>query len=63
MQAIQKLKDPKENFEDKKWADVIQRQAHNKGLNLESHDAYLIAEHLMQEPIKLLDSYVFKESN
>lgn len=63
MQAIQKLKDPKENFEGKKWAEVIQRQAHNKGLNLESHDSYLIAEHLMQQPIKLLDAYVFKEAN
>ncbi|MDD5320747.1 MAG: hypothetical protein PHD43_09090 [Methylococcales bacterium] len=63
MQAVQKLKDPNENFEGKKWAEVIRRQAHNKGLNLESHDAYLITEHLMQQPIKLLDAYVFKGVN
>ena len=60
MQAVQKLKDPNESFDGKKWAEVIRRQAHNKGLNLEGLDAYLIAEHLMQQPIKLLDAYVFK---
>lgn len=60
MQAVQKLKDPNENFDGKKWAEVIRRQAHNKGLNLDSHDAYLITEHLMQQPIMLLDAYVFK---
>lgn len=63
MQAVQKLKDPNENFDGKKWADVIRRQAHNKGCDLDSHDAYLIAERLMQEPIKLLDAYVFKGVN
>ena len=60
MQAVQKLKDPNESFDGKKWAEVIRRQAHNKGLNLDSHDAYLITEHLMQQPIMLLDAYVFK---
>lgn len=60
MQAVQKLKDPNESFDGKKWAEVIRRQAHNKGLNLDSHDAYLITEHLMQQPIRLLDAYVFK---
>lgn len=63
MQAVQKLKDPNENFDGKKWAEVITRQAHNKGLNLDGHDAYLITEHLMEEPIKLLDAYVFKGVN
>ena len=60
MQAIQKLKDSNENYDGKKWADVIRQQAHNKGINLEGHDAYYIAEQLMQQPIKLLDAYVFK---
>ncbi|MDP1681818.1 MAG: hypothetical protein Q8L39_08580 [Burkholderiales bacterium] len=63
MQAVQKLKNPNENFDGKKWAEVIRRQAHNKGLNLDSHDAYLITEHLMQQPIMLLDAYVFKGGN
>lgn len=63
MQAVQKLKDPNENFEGKKWAEVIRRQAHNKGFDLKGNDAYLITEHLMQQPIKLLDAYVFKGVN
>lgn len=60
MQAVQKLQDPQENFEGKKWAEVIKRQALNKGLVLENTDAYLITEHLMQQPALLLDAYVFK---
>lgn len=62
MQAIQKLKDNEtlSIYEDKKWAKALLGQAHNKGVDINSNDAYLIAERLMQQPIKLLDSYVFK---
>lgn len=60
MQAVQKLKDPEESYDGKKWAEIIRRQAHNKGLSLESHDAYYITEILMQQPITLLSAYVFK---
>lgn len=60
MQAVQKLKDPNESFEGKKWAEVIRRQSHNKGVSLDKHDAYYIAELLMQQPIMLLNAYVFK---
>lgn len=60
MQAVQKLKDPEENFEGKKWADVIRKQAHNSNLDLNSHDAYLIAERLMQHPLLQLESQVLK---
>lgn len=60
MQAVQKLKDRDESYEGKKWAEIIRRQAHNKSINLDGHDAYLIAEQLMQQPIKLLDAYVLK---
>ena len=60
MQAVQKLKDPNENFEGKKWAETIRRQAHNKGISLDGYDAYLIAEQLMQQPIKHLETYVLK---
>lgn len=63
MQAVQKLKDSNGDFDGKKWAEVIIRQAHNKGLNLDNHDAYLITEHLMEQPIKLLDAHVFKGVN
>ena len=60
MQAVQKLKDPEENFEGKKWAEVIRKQAHNSNLDLNSHDAYLIAERLMQHPLLQLESCVLK---
>jgi len=62
MQAVQKLQDAdtRATFEDKKWAKVMLGQAHNKGLDINGGDSYLIAERLMQQPIKLLDSYVFK---
>lgn len=62
MQAIQKLKDEdtRATYEERKWAKVILGQAHNKGCDLGAHDAYMIAERLMQQPIKLLDTYIFK---
>ena len=62
MQAIQKLQneDSRETYSDKKWAKVITGQAHNKGFDICSNDAYLIAERLMQQPLKLLEAYVFK---
>lgn len=62
MEAIQKLKNPdsRQLYEDRKWAKVLLRQAHNKGLDINSHDSYLIAERLMQQPMKLLEAYVFK---
>lgn len=62
MQAVQKLKDPedKNTYENYKWAKAILGQAHNKGIDLEGKDAYLITEHLMQLPLNLLNNYVFK---
>lgn len=60
MQAVQKLKDSLADFQDRKWAEVITRQAHNKGCDLESHDAYIIAERLMQYPLSWLDEFIFK---
>ncbi len=59
MQAVQKLKDSR-FLEEKRWGQVISRQAHNKGLDLESNDAYLIAERLMQHPMRLLENYILK---
>ncbi len=54
------LKESRETFEDKKWAQVILKQAHNRSLDIETHDSYLLAERLMQEPLKRLNEYVFK---
>lgn len=62
MQAIQKLKenDSKVAYEDKKWARVMLAQAHNLGIDIENHDAYYIAEKLMQQPFSLMRNYIFK---
>lgn len=60
MQAVQKLKDGSDAFEDRKWAQVIQRQAHNHSLDISAHDSYIVAERLMQYPLSLLSSYVLK---
>jgi len=60
MQAVQKLQDREENFEGKKWAEVILKQAHNNNLDLKNHDAYFITERLMQHPLLQLETYVLK---
>jgi hypothetical protein len=62
MQAIQKLKDTVESgdYDDYKWAQIIKRQLHNKGYDMMAHDAYLLAERLLQYPLALLDEYFFK---
>lgn len=62
MQAVQKLKDSFEEFGNRKWAEVISRQAHNINCDLELNDAYLIANRLMKRPLILLETYIFKGS-
>lgn len=60
MQAVQKIQSDGAAYEGKKWFDVIQRQAVNKGCNIESDEAYYVAEHLMKYPLNLLEQYIFK---
>ena len=60
MQAVQHLKDAPDEVDNRRWAEVIRRQAHNKGIELLDHDAYWITEQLMQYPILQLDNLVFK---
>lgn len=59
-QAVQNLKTSPGEWEGKRWAEIISRQAHNKGYDIDTTDAYLIAQRLMQHPLSLLDLYVFK---
>lgn len=54
MQAIQQLVNSDE-YDGYKWGRVIRGQAHNKGIDLAAHDAYLSAQKLMQYPLGLLD--------
>jgi hypothetical protein len=63
VQAIQRLKDGEDAYDDKRWAEVIKRQLHNSGWDLKAHEAYILAQMLMKYPLALLDSYVFKEKD
>ncbi len=63
MQAIHNLKESYTDFEDYKWADVITKQAHNKGIDIESDDIYYSAEKLMDYPLSILDAHVFRSED
>ena len=62
-QAIQKLQDKEEFFDDRKWARIFIYQANNRGIDIESRDAYLAAQDMMLLPALQLDSLVFKGGN
>ena len=56
METLQRLKDSTDEYSGRKWAEIIQRQAHNKGLDLTTEDAYVLAQKLMQSPLMQLKS-------
>lgn len=58
--ALQRLKDAREAYESRRWAEVIERQMHNSGWDLATNEPYVIAQRLMKYPLALLDTYVFK---
>lgn len=60
VQALQKLKDG-EADDEKRWVQIIKMQLHNFGWNLATHDAYVLAQRLMKQPLSILDTYVLKE--
>lgn len=61
MHALQRLKEGKDAYEGKRWAEVIKGQLHNNGWDLDAHDPYVLAQRLMKYPLAMLDTYVFKE--
>ena len=63
MQAVLKIQHPDKAYEDKKWAKVFEKNAHNKNCNLENDDAYMVAQTLLQHPLKRMSEYVFKEKD
>ncbi len=63
MQAVLKIQHADKAYEDKKWAKVFEKNAVNKNCNLESDDAYLVAQILLQHPLKRMNEYVFKEKD
>jgi hypothetical protein len=60
MQAIQRLKEAPEDYDDYKWAVVIQRQLHNRGLDLITGESSSLAQKLMKYPLSLLETYILK---
>ncbi len=61
MQAIEKIKLDDGSYDDYRWATVIRQRAHNLGINISSHDSYIVAERLLRNPLSLLDSLVFSK--
>jgi len=60
--ALQRLKEGGD-FEDLKWAKVMERQIHNHHIDLFATDAYVIAQKLMKHPLSVLNMYVFSKIN
>jgi hypothetical protein len=39
----------------------LRQQCHNAAIDIEAHDAYLIAQRLLKTPLELANRYVFRE--
>ena len=64
MEALYQLKLGEEcPYKEYKWAQIIERQAVNKNIDLKNQPAHQIASVLMQYPLMHLDTYVFKEND
>lgn len=63
VQSLQRLKDSGGDFENKKWAEVIRRQVHNFGWDLNVTEPYILAQRLMKYPLALFGTYVFNGSD
>jgi len=57
--TIQVLKESND-YDGYRWAETIRRQCHNQSIELDSKDAYVIAQILLKSPLGLLDEYVFR---
>jgi hypothetical protein len=60
VQALQKLKDGGADYEERRWAKVMNGQLTNHGWDIDAHDAYILAQRLMKYPLTLLETYIFK---
>jgi hypothetical protein len=56
--VIQRLKDGNE-FHELKWARIIEQQIHNNNIDIDTTDAYIVAQKLMKHPLTILNTYVF----
>ncbi|MDZ7737337.1 MAG: hypothetical protein U5P41_15580 [Gammaproteobacteria bacterium] len=60
MEAVTKLKSDDDEYNQYKWARVIKQQCHNRSIDIDNHDSYLITQKLMSYPLNLLKQYQFK---
>jgi hypothetical protein len=63
MEAVQKLRDEGEEYGHLRWAKVLSMQAHNAGIDIKSHDSYIVAQRLLRMPLTLLEKYVFRRDD
>jgi hypothetical protein len=63
MEAVQKLRNEGEEYGHLRWAKVLSMQAHNAGIDIRSHDSYVVAQRLLRIPLTLLEKYVFKRDD
>ena len=60
-EAIEKLKKNQTEYSEKTWAEVILKQIQNQNIDIENDESYIIAQKLMQYPLKLMPQ-IFNES-
>lgn len=61
--ALQMLKQGADAYENQRWAQVITMKLHNFGWDLKEHEAYIVAQRLMKNPLTILDTYVLKRKD
>lgn len=57
--ALQRLKESPIDYQDRRWAVVLEGQLHNNGWDLQNTEPYVLAQRLMKYPLTLLKTYIF----
>ncbi|NBB80534.1 MAG: hypothetical protein GVY36_14010 [Verrucomicrobia bacterium] len=60
LHVIEKVKSSSEEFKNRKWWEILTKQIHNNGLDIESLESYEIANILLRMPLSLLEKHVFE---
>lgn len=62
MQCITELKQQEDQRENTRWGRAIMQRCENDGINIEEHEEHITAQRLMKSPFRLVDAYVFTET-
>ncbi len=60
-QCLAYLKQQPQEYEGRRWADIISQKCSDLGVVLATHDEVVLAQKLMKHPFALLDTYCFGE--